>query len=78
MSAITFDTLEFTRRLTDTGVPRDQAEATAEAVKEAVGESDLVTRGDIHELKIDLIKWMVGLLIAQTALLIALFDTLTG
>lgn len=77
MSAIAFDTLKFTRRLTDAGIPQSQAEATAEALKEAVSESELVTRADIYELKIDLIKWMVGLLIAQTALLVALFNTLT-
>nr|VFJ87781.1 MAG: hypothetical protein BECKH772A_GA0070896_1000514 [Candidatus Kentron sp. H]VFJ89509.1 MAG: hypothetical protein BECKH772B_GA0070898_1000514 [Candidatus Kentron sp. H]VFJ96183.1 MAG: hypothetical protein BECKH772C_GA0070978_1000514 [Candidatus Kentron sp. H] len=78
MTAINFDTLKFTRQLTDAGMPQSQAEATAEALKEAVGESELVTRTDIHELKIDLIKWMVGLLIAQTALLVALFDMLNG
>ena len=30
----------------------------------------------LHEPKIDLIKWMIGLLIAQSALLAALFDAL--
>nr|VFJ74615.1 MAG: Protein of unknown function (DUF1640) [Candidatus Kentron sp. FM]VFK23394.1 MAG: Protein of unknown function (DUF1640) [Candidatus Kentron sp. FM] len=76
MTTITFDTLEFTRRLTDAGVSREQAEATADAMKEAVSKSDLVNKNDLHELKIDLIKWMIGLLIAQTALLVALFDAL--
>nr|VFK39455.1 MAG: hypothetical protein BECKSD772F_GA0070984_10395 [Candidatus Kentron sp. SD]VFK43680.1 MAG: hypothetical protein BECKSD772E_GA0070983_10289 [Candidatus Kentron sp. SD] len=76
MTTLTFDTLKFTRRLIDAGVSRDQAEATADALKEAVSESDLVNKNDLHELKIDLIKWMIGLLIAQTALLVALFDTL--
>jgi len=78
MAAIVFDTLKFTHRLTDAGMSQNQAEASAEALKEAVSESQLVTRSDIHELKIDLIKWMVGLLIAQTALLVALFNTLNG
>ncbi|VFN06665.1 MAG: Protein of unknown function (DUF1640) [Candidatus Kentron sp. G] len=48
MTTITFDTLEFTRRLTGAGVSREQAEATADAMKEAMSESDLVNKNDLH------------------------------
>ncbi|HDY82126.1 MAG TPA: hypothetical protein ENH48_04095, partial [Halieaceae bacterium] len=35
MAAIAFDTLAYVRRIVAAGVPRDQAEAQAEAMKEA-------------------------------------------
>ena len=35
MTAITFDTLKFTKRLEEAGVPRKQAEAQAEAFRDA-------------------------------------------
>ena len=54
MSAVTFDTLKFTRRLKDAGVPERQAEAEAEAIKEAFGEAletQLATKTDVHRLE---------------------------
>ena len=47
MSTITFDTLKFTKTLEKAGVPSDQAEAFAEAFKEAGGEAELASRKDI-------------------------------
>ncbi|HAT50086.1 MAG: DUF1640 domain-containing protein [Nitrospirae bacterium] len=98
MTTITFDTLEFTERLTrDSGVPEDQARGHAKAmarVFEQVEDSrlkELATKGDIRllegdiqqlELKIEAriaeskaetIKWMIGLLLAQTGLIITIF-----
>jgi hypothetical protein len=77
MATITFDTLKFVHRLRDAGFPEGQAEAIAEAFKDASGEADLVTKTDLHtglaELKFDLLKWVVGLALAQLGLLIGIF-----
>ena len=84
MNAITFDTLKFVKKLESSGVPIPQAEAIAEAFKEASGEAELATRQDVKELditlrghiaemKYDLIKWIVGLSLAQLALLVGIF-----
>jgi hypothetical protein len=60
MAAIAFDTLKFTRRLREAGVPEEQAEAEAEALKEVLTEfastqlQDLGTRRDLKELEADL------------------------
>lgn len=60
MSAIAFDTLKFTKRLREAGVPEKQAEAEAEAVQDALREviadfeksrlADVSTKLDIKEL----------------------------
>jgi hypothetical protein len=60
MAAIAFDTLKFTKRLREAGVPEKQAEAEAEAVQEALREiigdfeksrlAEVSTKLDIEEL----------------------------
>ncbi|VFM96069.1 MAG: hypothetical protein BECKG1743D_GA0114223_101412 [Candidatus Kentron sp. G] len=99
MTAIAFNTLQFTRRLTQAGASRQLAEATAEAFKDACGEAELATKRDIERLeakieaKIDrlesrmdvglaetkneMIKWGVGLAVAQIALLLGILIKLT-
>ncbi len=52
MVSITFDTLKFVRRLKDSGIPEAQAEAVAEAFKEASGEAELATKQDIERLEL--------------------------
>ena len=56
MTAITFDTLKFTKRLEEAGVPRKQAEAQAEAFREAQETQldELATKRDVMELKRDI------------------------
>jgi len=54
----------------------EQAEAIANAVKDAQ-ETQLVTKVDLIELKMELIKWVVALMLAQTGLIIAAFKLLT-
>jgi len=68
MTTITFDTLEFTRKLRDAGFDEKQAEAVVRVIADA--QSELVTR-DYLDLKLapihaDLLvlKWMIGALIA--------------
>lgn len=72
MSTITFDTLKFANRLKSAGVPPAQAEAEAEALAEALSSSDIATRADLLELKMDIVKWMIGLALAQIGLLIGI------
>lgn len=76
MSAITFDTLKFAKKLESAGMPQATAEAIAEAQNEAFEEmtktKDLATKNDLMELKYDLLKWIVGLAFAQFALLIGI------
>ena len=91
MTTITFDTHKFVRRLKDAGVPESQAEAFSEAFKEAQGDNDFATKRDLREmelrleskidkvtsdLKVDLIKWMAGSLIAQAAVIATLVKLL--
>jgi hypothetical protein len=86
MGAITFDTLKFARTLKEAGVPDDQAEAFANAFRDATSE-ELVTRDYLNSriadvetrveaAKADIIKWMAGLLIAQAAVVATLVKLL--
>lgn len=86
MTAITFDTHKFIRKLETVGFTQQQAEAQAEALLEALASTstDMVTReyldyrlkAEIAELKTDLIKWVTGALIAQAAVIAALVKLL--
>ncbi|MBM3523857.1 MAG: DUF1640 domain-containing protein [Alphaproteobacteria bacterium] len=75
MGNVAFDTLKLARRLAAAGVPSGQADATAEALAETIGEA-VVTRDHLDlrlaELRTDLTKWMIGLLLGQTAIISAL------
>ena len=51
MTATTFDTHKFVRRLKEAGLPEMQAEAIADAFRDAQGEADLVTKVDLRELE---------------------------
>ena len=76
MSALSFDTHKFIRRLKDSGLPENQAEALAEAFRDAVGEFELVTRKDLQielaPMRADLvlIKWMIGIVLAGVGSLV--------
>ena len=72
MSAITFDTLKYSKRLIQASYTPQQAEAAAEVQKEVLNEvmdTTLATREDIHvidkkiariEAEITSMKWMMG------------------
>ena len=53
MATVAFDTLRFTKRMKDAGVPERQAEAEAEALAEifAVNLKDLASRDDLKALE---------------------------
>lgn len=79
MTAITFDTLAYSDKLQKAGMPREQADAMAkaqaEAIKEMVAAQELVTKHDLYialsQTKHELLKWMMGMMIAQTTLILA-------
>ncbi len=74
MPSVTFDTLAFSRRLRQAGMPAGQADAFAEAQKAAIDEAvaarDLVTKRDLEKSGNALLRWMAGMLLAQTALVV--------
>jgi len=78
MSTITFDTLKFVEKLEKAGVSREQAKAEAEALAEVLdsGAQELVTKKDmliaLADLRADLMKWVIGLALAQVGLLVAI------
>jgi hypothetical protein len=82
MTTLTFDTLAYAKRLRDAGMPESQAEAQAAALADALRQStsDLVTKQDlavaVADLKADLLKWVIGLFIAQVGLFAALVKLL--
>ncbi len=75
MSVTAFDTHKFIQTLRRSDMSESQAEAIAEAFREAIGE-EIVTkdylRAELEGTKGDLIKWIAGLLLAQAALVAAL------
>ncbi|MYB13641.1 MAG: DUF1640 domain-containing protein [Rhodospirillaceae bacterium] len=84
--AIAFDTHRFVKRLTDCGFTEQQAETLADE-QIALLNGNLATKADIEALrqetkaaieasKSDLMKWLVGLLIAQGGLIVALVKLL--
>ena len=83
MTAITFDTFKFVRRLKESGIPENQAEAISEALQEAqefrlaeladkrdLKELDQSVKRDLMELENRLVKWVATMFIAQSALVI--------
>ena len=80
--ALAFDTHQFVKTLMDKGFSQGQAEALATA-QAAVLDKNLATKRDIEKLrsdmkveiekiKADLLKWMIGAMIAQSAVIVAL------
>lgn len=74
MTAVTFDTLKFVETLKEAGVSEAQAKAMAEALKEAQPSVDYATREDVYrivsEAEWEVLKWVVGLALAQISLLV--------
>lgn len=59
MTATTFDTLMYAKKLREAGFNEKQAEIQAEALKEII-QDNLATKKDIHELKKDIQELRVG------------------
>ena len=89
MTTITFDTLAYVKTLREAGVEEKQAEAQAAALAAMLKSSvtDLATKQDIDllraelkrdatELKAELIRWVVGVGILQTTLIVGILARL--
>lgn len=86
MTAITFDTHKFIRKLESVGFSPQQAEAQADALIEALAATssemaareyfDYRLKAELSELKVNLLKWITGALIAQAALIATLVKLL--
>ena len=63
------DTHRLVGKLQQRGFSPQQAEGIAEALRE-LDASALATKADLQELKVDLIKWMVGTHLAYGAIII--------
>ena len=78
MGSVTFDSLKFAEKLIAAGVPEAQAKAEASALSEVleINLKEVVTREHLDYrlsgLKTDLIKWVVGLAVAQSGLLVGI------
>ena len=75
MSSFTLDTLAQVERLEKTGLPREQAVAIVQSqheVFEHAASNTLATKSDLAENKVDIIKWVAGMLVAQAAAVSAL------
>ncbi|MDR3176447.1 MAG: CCDC90 family protein [Desulfovibrio sp.] len=84
--SVTFDTLGFFEKLKAAGVPEQQAKVQVEIMQEVVcgygaaSRKDLASKGDIQELgnelhnvKHELLKWIIGAMLVQITISIALF-----
>lgn len=83
MVAMVFDTFEYAEELKTAGVNEGQIRAQIRALSKALESKDLATKSDISELrnelkndmselKIDLIKWMIGSLFAFSGIMFTL------
>ena len=59
---------ELYEALRSAGLDEGLAKAAARAVLPADARTDLVTKADLEAMKVELIKWNVGTLIAMTAI----------
>jgi hypothetical protein len=75
MSATTFDTLQFDKELKKGGFNEAQAEALTNALAKVVANEEIVTKSDLKvqlaELKTELIKWVLGVSLAQTGIILS-------
>ena len=77
--SITFDTLAYSKELQSAGIPAPQAEAMAKAQSNAlekmVQAQDVATKSYLYvaiaQVKHDIIKWVLGIALAQTVIIIA-------
>jgi len=67
MASITFDRQELVRELKISGLPQEQAEAIVRTIVKS--HAELATKSDIDtrlaETKLELIKWIVGLILGK-------------
>jgi hypothetical protein len=69
------DTQKLVSKLQQHGFSAQQAEGITQALRE-LDATDLATKNDLQELKVDLIKWMVGTQLAYGAIVVAVLVAL--
>jgi hypothetical protein len=74
MQTLVIDTYKVVTRLQQKGFSKDQAEALVSAAQE-IDLSAFVTKNDLNNLKLDMIKWMVGTQLAYAAIIVAVVLT---
>jgi hypothetical protein len=74
MQPLVIDTYKVVTRLQQKGFSKDQAEALVSAAQE-LDLSAFVTKNDLNNLKLDMIKWMVGTQLAYAAIIVAVVLT---
>lgn len=75
MATLVIDTYQFVTTLKASGVPEGQARAIAEGLRSAELQH-VATKEDLLELKIDLFKWLIPLLLGQAGFIVALVKLL--
>ncbi len=75
MSTVTFDTLKFVKTLEASGINNIQAEAIANAYRDASNDQELVTKDIQLELapmkaELQILKWMTGLVLGGVVALV--------
>ena len=79
MGTMTFDTLSYAKKLKSAGFTDLQAEVQAEAMKDLLI-SDLATKSDLQaeiaKAKVEIIKWVAGMLVVQAGVVAALVKLL--
>ncbi len=83
MTTITFDTQELVNELESSGFTRKQSETVVSVLKKSQSElatkldiAPLASKTDLLELKVDLVKWVGALMLAQVAVVAALVKLL--
>ncbi|MBF0611730.1 MAG: DUF1640 domain-containing protein [Magnetococcales bacterium] len=78
MTTLAFDTLKFAEALKSTGFTEEQAKGMATALRDVqeVSLNEVATKRDLQEselrLKVELIRWIVGVAAGQAAFIIAI------
>jgi hypothetical protein len=76
MTTITFDTLQFSKKLQSKGFKSEQADAISETLQDVINVAEVATKNDLNKLELQLkaemsvIKWMVGVASAGIASLV--------
>lgn len=76
MASVTFDTHKFIRRLREAGISEEQAEAIADAFREAHLEAEVATKSDLRELEYRLIIKLGSMMVLAVGLVATLVKLL--
>jgi hypothetical protein len=71
MATLIVDTYRFIEKLRASGIAESQAKAIVEGIQE-LDFSHMATKGDLAELKAEMFKWLIPLMLGQYGLLLAL------